>query len=669
LKTNEVFMKKLAGILAILGIIALGTGIHLLLASSASEGIVSEITNVTIGEDKVPVVTFTLADSNGNPLTTEDVQISFLIARIEKDRKTRLTQYVNYFTHEVQGAEYQYHGQTMQPALASVTQPTFEPGQGQFAEVSPGVYTYTFGEPLGEGYDPTLTHVVGAEVIRGARTVAANPTYTFVPAGGEPRTTRLISSTETCNGCHQKLEAHGGSRQRFELCVLCHTPQNIDPETGNTLDAKVFFHRLHSGELLPSVVAGKPYYVVGFRQTVVDFSMAAWSQDTRNCETCHTGTDGDHYKTAPNNAACTSCHDNVDVSIAQNHPGRPKTDDRCAGCHTRDYAEFDEGSIAGSHVIPRYSTRIKGVNLEIVSVTGVSPGGSPTITFKVTDNAGNSIAPADMDYLAVTLAGPTTDYTARTTETIFRKPSDQPPNVQDMGDGVFSYTLQFVIPSDATGTYALGMEGYVMETIPRVDDPVRVAGFNPVVYASLDGSNPVPRRQVVDRDLCNACHKDLAAHGTIRQNPEYCVLCHNPNATDEERRPAEAMPPTSINFRVLIHRIHRGEEAKQPLQVYGFGNSLVDFSGVRFPGILSNCQTCHLEGTYNLPTDLQPTIITEGGEVISQTGAGQSVCTTCHDSPAAIGHAQIQTTVGGVETCEVCHGPGREFNVVDIHDP
>jgi OmcA/MtrC family decaheme c-type cytochrome len=429
-------------------------------------------------------------------------------------------------------------------------------------------------------------------------------------------------------------------------------------------------HRIHSGERLPSVQAGTPYYIVGNRLNVADFSTVAWPQDTRNCTTCHTGPDGDHYKTAPNNAACTSCHDNVDVSIGLNHPGKPKTDALCAECHGPDLVEFDEESIPGSHVIPTESSLLKGVNLEIVSVSNALPGGSPTITFKVKDNSDNPIAPADMDYLAVTIAGPTSDYTSRVTETIFRKPSDQPPKVEDVGDGAFSYTFQLVLPTDATGTYAVGMEGYVMQTIEGVTDPVRDAGFNPVTYVNLSGGDPVTRRQVVDRELCNACHKDLALHGGIRQNTEYCVLCHNPNATDEARRPPEAMPPTSINFRVLIHRIHRGDEANLPLTVYGFGNAPINFGEVRFPGVLSACQTCHLEGTYNVPASaLQPTVITQGGTIISQTGPAQSVCTTCHDNQPAIGHAQLQTTSDGIETCTVCHGPGREFDVVNVHDP
>ncbi len=662
-------MKISASVILIFGLITLGAGLALA-AAGPSTGVVSEITNVTIGEDKLPVVTFTLNDTQGNPLNIKDVGgVSFLIARIEQDPDTKLTKYVNYFTHEVKGAEYQFKGKTMQPALASATQTMAESGKGKFAEVKPGVYTYTFAQALDDKYDPKLTHVVGGVIYRAQRTDAVNPIYTFVPAGGTPPVTRAISKTESCDSCHQDLAAHGGSRKRVELCVLCHTSQNVDPETGLTLDLKVMVHKIHSGKNLPSVKGGKPYYIVGHSQTVADFSTIAWPQDTRNCTTCHTGPDGDNYKTAPNNAACTSCHDDVDVSVALKHPGKPKTDALCAECHSADVKEFDQESIPGSHVIPNQSTQVKGVKLEIVSVSGMAAGQSPMVTFKVTNKAGEPIAPADMDYLAVTVAGPTTDYTTRVTETIFRKPSDKPPKVEDAGGGAFRYQLQFVAPKDTAGSFAIGMEGYVMEKIEGVKDPVRITGFNPVTYVNLGAGDPLKRRQVVDRTLCNACHKDLALHGTIRQNTEYCVLCHNTTGSDVSKVKDKSQIPTSINFRTMIHRIHRGDEAKQPLIIAGTNNP-VSFAEVRFPGNLAACTTCHVKDTYNNLQALasrQPTVISsQDGTASREILPVQDVCTSCHDSPAAVGHAQLQT-VGKVETCEVCHGAGREFDVAKVH--
>jgi OmcA/MtrC family decaheme c-type cytochrome len=174
---------------------------------------------------------------------------------------------------------------------------------------------------------------------------------------------------------------------------------------------------------------------------------------------------------------------------------------------------------------------------------------------------------------------------------------------------------------------------------------------------------------LVDREKCNVCHNDLALHGTIRQNTEYCVLCHNPMATDEERRPPEAMPPTSINFRAMIHRIHRGAEANNPLVVYGFGGAPIDFSDVVFPGDLAYCQTCHVEGAYDLPlpAGVAPTTVTQAGEVVSVMPPIRSVCSACHDSTTAIAHMLLQTTSDSIETCAVCHGAGRDFDVVKVH--
>lgn len=633
-------------------------------------GLKVDVTGVEFAADGKPIVTLTLTDDDGRPVPVEALEgYGFTIAQIVVDESTDLSSYHSLLTREVEGEPYTAGSESRSPALATATQ-AFADSGGTWSVKDLGTYTYTLANALTSEADPTLTTTVGVYAYKDGRTSVANEVFTFVPAGGEPQVTRGVATTEACNTCHNPLAMHGGVRRQVGLCVTCHTNQTVDPESGNTMDFRVLIHKLHRGEFLPSVLAGEPYQIIGYRQSSHDYTDLAWPQDVRNCTTCHTGgADSDDFKTEPQIAACTACHDNVDPETGENHAGGQQSEGTCATCHTPEGEEFGMG-ITGSHTIPTESTQLEGVNFEIVNVEDATPGESPVVTFKVTDDAGQAIAPADMDYVAVTLAGPTSDYVNRVTETIFRAPSESPPAVEDAGDGAYRYTFAYTLPDDASGTYAVGLEGYVMETIQGVDDPVRDAGFNPVTYVTLDGDTPEPRRKVVDRELCNACHKDLALHGGIRQNTEYCVLCHNTTASDEEVRPEEAMPPTSIHFKVLIHRIHRGEErAQKPYVVYGFNGSTHDFTDLRFPGNLADCETCHLPGTYDLPLPggVQNTVVSQADELVSSTPPIRSACTACHDSGAVAGHAELQTMSTGLETCEVCHGLGREFDVAAVH--
>jgi OmcA/MtrC family decaheme c-type cytochrome len=127
------------------------------------------------------------------------------------------------------------------------------------------------------------------------------------------------------------------------------------------------------------------------------------------------------------------------------------------------------------------------------------------------------------------------------------------------------------------------------------------------------------------------------------------------------------MPPASINLRVMVHSIHQGANLSQPYIIYG--GQPADFSDIVFPGNLAACQTCHLPGTYGLPLPkvVQPALITQAGKVVSTISPIRSVCTACHDSKATAGHAELQTTAAGLETCEVCHGAGKEFDVTQVH--
>ena len=98
----------------------------------------------------------------------------------------------------------------------------------------------------------------------------------------------------------------------------------------------------------------------------------------------------------------------------------------------------------------------------------------------------------------------------------------------------------------------------------------------------------------------------LSLHGGNRtDNTELCTTCHNPNNTDIARRappcsnlPTDATPGLGpddypIDFKFMIHQIHSANA-----QVCGFGNSVNDFTDLRFPGKLNNCEGCHRPNTY-----------------------------------------------------------------------
>ena len=361
------------------------------LVSFVRPGLMFTIQSAQIASDGTISTVFTIADPKGVPLdrdgivTPGAVSTSFVAAYIPANQ----SQYVAYTTRSASGA-----------VVASTQQAAADSG-GTYARLADGQYRYTFATKAPSGFPATVTHTIG---IYGNRNLSefdlgtnyASTTFNFVPNGSAVTTVHDVIRTSSCNKCHDQLSFHGGSRRGVEMCNLCHTPQTLDPDTGNTVDFKVMIHKIHMGAQLPSVEAGTPYKIIGNQGSVNDYSTVAYPSDPRRCESCHEqkseATQATRYLTAPTRTSCGSCHDDVNFASGQNHAGGPQvSDNQCATCHIpQGELDFD-ASIKGAHLVPEDSTSLHGLVLEIQKVDNGTAGRQPTVTFTVKDKSGAAV--------------------------------------------------------------------------------------------------------------------------------------------------------------------------------------------------------------------------------------------------------------------------------------
>lgn len=691
-------------------------------------------------------VDYGLADAAGNPLAgVTDLVASWTLAQVVTDPETSRPIWRSLITARVQGTL----GETDQPAAET---------RGTLEELGGGQYRYTYAAALPQGYDPSATYRAAVYARRpiagqtGANDVA-NAVVDFVPAGGAAQPFDAVS-TQACNVCHGVLQAHGGFRRDARLCATCHTTQLVDPDTRDTgdpsalnpLDLARLVHRIHSGADLPTVQAAASagdaswrYHVIGFRGTDLVYAGTApnrdptpgrparvatgvtFPRDLRDCTVCHApgagtppqGAQADAWKTGPSVRACQGCHDDSAFTSASAatpyhhaHPGGlvdadPTLAGRCASCHGSGGGQLDVPTV---HVSPVASPAFDALRLTITAVTG--PDGSSPVTpdqpvhvaFRllhgdgspVTDLAGFQGAAGRV---AATIAGPTTDYADVSVTTV-----TVPAATSATGD--YAVDVPFPAGVTPTGTWAAGMEArHRNATLSTATASVYDFARNPVSYFAIGGGAPAPRREIVATDQCNACHGVLSAHGNLRHDTEYCVMCHAPDATDADQRAAatragrpiaDGLPRRTIHFKGLVHSLHTGEDLQlqRPFVFYGFGGMPAFLDEARFPGTPADCARCHRPGTFTAnavpatagPTQsvqLTPATVDANGLATApgQLGTAQPVaaaCLSCHDTTRAHDHVAEMGAVGGAgvrESCLVCHGEGQDLSVTNVHAP
>ncbi len=620
---------------------------------------------------------------------------------------------------------YTYRFKTLLPATVP------DPNDGT-KTIDPAALTHTVGAQvertfagIGLAQNPIFDFVPAGGAVTTMRevttTAQCNGCHNPLEAhGGNRREVRL------CQLCHtdQAVDPDTGSAIDFKVMVhRIHDGKDLPSVNAGPLGTKysiIGFNQSEAtfSEKVKACVGGPLANVpcaadadcgTGGTCTGTTVTGVGFPQDIRNCTKCHSaGATVANYLTLPSTATCTACHDDVnpgETTTAAGPPGTghlpgPQPDALCTVCHKPAAdMEFDI-TIPGAHTVPEQSTELAGIHAQILSATGTA-GNPVTVTFKLTDNTGTAITSlAAFNRVAFAYSGSTTPDFGTTpdvgqnvttteqviTPTAFGGGASGSLTGPD-GSGVFTYVSSAgnALPAAATGTWRIGIEarrqvmvGNGTQTGPKT---VNETAQNAVRDFSVDNSSLVARRQVVDIANCQGCHgvfsQGFSVHGNLRNQTEYCVVCHNPSMSDFARRGAvpNADPATAtIDLKHLIHKIHTGDQLTHtPYIVYGFGPSAHDFSEVLFPGDRRDCASCHKEGTFLLPlaSGTHPTLMTQvngANETVSaHTSPVQDACLSCHDSDAAAAHAATNTSDTGVEACEVCHGAGAIADVAVVH--
>lgn len=470
--------------------------------------------------------------------------------------------------------------------------------------------------------------------------------------------------------------------------------------------------------------------VLDFSHTVFPYMPGGtgFNLQTKNCAACHGGAADENMAYArPSRTACSGCHDDLnfvdgtrlndansnviagtltkaqlsDSSFRELVGGfrHSFTDDQCTLCH----AEGSALDVKASHdVVLRNPTLTNGIKVVITSVSGQSGGNSffsvgdfPVVVFNILDRNNNPIDISTVSSLNFVLSGPTGMYQkvlpTSSSSTLAMKGNG---GVPSSGTGPFTYTSTVAIPATfpapfnnstafqfgdgsgelfglplVSGTYTIGIWAYRQFTHT---DGLSYRETSDSVFANvqlLSAGATEPYADFITDAKCNACHGDLRFHGNGRKGVRGCVLCHGAGAED---RPVamgqtEDPAPDSIDFKVMIHKIHNAVELEVVKNggAYDLGgfSGIADFSRGELPylqGFAKNCTACHANDAWKTPVERDDQRV------------WMLACTSCHDGNSTKVHIDLNTspatmTSPGIESCATCHGDGRAFAVEELH--
>lgn len=335
---------------------------------------------------------------------------------------------------------------------------------------------------------------------------------------------------------------------------------------------------------------------------------------------------------------------------------------------------------------------LPGVVVTIQDVRGSRGSGKAVVgdrlvvDFTVATTAGDPLELSTMARGGIMVSGPTNNY-----QRVIESQSDILAKSVKRAVGAYTYTFAAPIPSaylaplndsnDLTegeltgqalvsGTYTVGIE---LRKDYQVGSSLLRDPGNVSADFLLGDATTLEPREVVTLANCNQCHTELRAHGENRDKITNCLLCHTAGAEDRIATVAGGTPGVTIDFKVMIHKIHAGrhlpsvlgvatnsngsrnyDATPQPYEIVGYGNSINDFSDVNFPA---------WPAFYTpMPRDAGYTTLTSTQQSLENTMRGGPIeCDKCHGDPDGSGPLAAPTqgdliySQPSIAACQSCH--------------
>jgi OmcA/MtrC family decaheme c-type cytochrome len=659
------------------------------------EPIETVITDVTIAS--APVVTMTVTDADGNPLTNlgDAADVTCAIAKLMPAAEGFPSMYESY-TNAVE-TDQDWPDSDSPNLLVRARQAARD--SGELVDLGGGEYTFTFDtdvadvtEPFAVEYEPSLTHKVGCEIrfagIDGSDVDTEelnpdNPTYLFVPDGGDP-SSKEIAATENCNSCHDRFAIHGDGRFTYDYCQNCHNPYTRDQDYAESLDLSHMIHSIHAAEVREDqedVEGEYSYKVLGYGErfsgdaATDDFSHVTYPQAVNRCENCHNretegATEAGDWLVSATTTVCGGCHvsgiiasdPDADTGLSTysfEHPpeaagGAVVPDGACTNCHgTNGFVATDEVHLKGSVLSEKLG---EDFVFEILGAINLDPGDVPIITIRVSDQDGN---PYDIvnDPEFTEDAASLNLYVAWNTDDIYNGDEaglllGERSDGRSVQDGTLSpgYPLRMRIAEIQAAAGAQNADGsydilYFTDLPLTQDGDVMIAmGGHPAGNAGTEAAPDYQRAYAKSAVF----YPDTPRAEIVKA--ENCEDCHGYLAFHGGNRNGDTQIclvchnsalaadegdyVEGFAFGYMIHSIHVASDT------YAGG----EFAEVTYPQSIANCGACHEEGTYNAARATARAISTDPGanEAIwtddTATTASSAQCGTCHSSNAAAGH-------------------------------